>query len=158
VYNYGPGCQIGYEFECDFNYYSGYAPTPCAVNGTCEPPNFFVPLVTGIDLSEAGFFPAGTPLSYSLGYNTTTNSQGLPVCGGCLLTNVTLPRGSSTGWPSPTIQYTFPNAPYVLDGQPITWLTGKTLTHTDPYTGTTYTDTWQYCAWFGGTNCACPLG
>jgi len=151
VYNDGASsCQFLQQYfgnGCDPG--PGIQPA-CTTQGACEPPAILA-MVTSIDLSEAGVFPQGTPLSYTFGYSNTTDPHGYTVCGACQVTDVTLPQGSSTSWQAPKIHYNY-TAPEVVSGQPFAGVSGKTLTHTDPYTGTTYTDTWQYTPQFLGTN------
>jgi RHS repeat-associated protein len=139
-------CQIGYEGQCDPG--QGVPPTQCAIQGTCAPAYSPMQVVSNIDLSQAGFT---APLNYQFTYGNTTDGQGHPICF-CQGFTVALPRGSGASWPSAAqIQYTFSapdvvqfNPPLSVAGEPVIPVTAKTLTHTDPYTGAAYTDTWQY--------------
>lgn len=141
-------CQIGYEGDCDKG--ANNPPTNCLDNsggqhapssGLCAP---LTPIfVTSIDLSQAGFLPAGSPLSYSFSYGNQTNVGG--ACGTCQLTSVTLPRGANAAWPTGAkIQYSYgPPGGDSLEPQDMPVVT-KTLTHTDPYTSASYSDNWTY--------------
>jgi len=134
TYGYDGGtCQFGYEGTCLPNANWG-----CAATGTCTP--VYSPMVSGIDLTQAGFT---TPLSYSFGYNHNDAScqTQAPYCYG-QLTDVTLPHGSGVATAAPTLQYSFsPGSTLAPQDIPIV---SKTLTHYDPYTGEKLTDTWTY--------------